>query len=149
MTGVTKPFESPAAEKPLVAPPITDAIVRRLIDDTDTEPLVFYDVSDCQIYGHKHRRKLSGALASEAQSAGCVPVVYQGVLWFCFVFVPVWPLGTYFIMPCAECDAPLDDAERFRGIRAKWDLAQVVTHYWVLAAHVLVAGLCVKGWLAT
>ena len=50
---------------------------------------------------------------------------------------PVWPLGTYFIIPCAECDDPDGDADQYRGIRAKWDTTQIIVHYWALAAHVI------------
>ncbi|MFY9254338.1 MAG: hypothetical protein WAO83_12840 [Fuerstiella sp.] len=55
--------------------PISDPIVRRLIDGAGTETLASYDESACQIYGRKHRRKLSDALAVEAESVGCVPTV--------------------------------------------------------------------------
>ena len=145
--GVANPYESPTTESDPPAPPITDGIVRRLIDGADTETLAFYDVSDCQIYGSKHKRKLSGALATDAESAGCVPIVYQSVLWFCLVFIPVWPLGTYFIIPRAECDEPDGDADQYRGIRAQWDSSQVIVHYWALAAHVLaIVALVVWCW---
>ena len=144
--GVANLYESPTTETSLVDPPITDAIVRRLIDGTDTEKLVFYDVSDCQFYGRKHRRKLTGTLAAEAESAGCVPTVYQSVLWFCLVFVPVWPLGTYFIIPCDECDDPDGDADQYRGIRAKRDMSQVVIHSWPLVAHILVVYFAIWYW---
>ena len=143
---MANPYESPTTQPLLVDEPITDAVVRRLIDGTNTETLVFYDVSDCQIYGRKHRRKLSGALAAEAESVGCVPTVYQSVLWFCLVFVPVWPLGTYFIMPCSVCDDPDGDADQYRGVRAKWDTSQVTLHYWALAAQVLVVAFGLRYW---
>ena len=74
--------------------PINDAIVRQLLHGPDTEALAFYDVSDCHLHGRKHRRKLSGELASNSRSAEAdEPNVYQAVLWFCVVYVPVWPLG--------------------------------------------------------
>lgn len=133
-------YESPRTETDPPDPPINDGIVRRLIDGADTETLIFYDVSDCQIYGHKHKRKLTGTLATDAESAGCIPIVYQSVLWFCLVFVPVWPLGTYFIIPRAECDDPDGDADQYRGIRAQWDSSQVIAHCGALVACVLAIG---------
>jgi len=146
--GVPNPYESPTTQVEPPVTPISDGIVRQLIDGVDTETLVFDDVSDCQIYGSQHKRRLSGGLAAAAESAGCVPTVYQSVLWFCLVFVPVWPLGTYFIIPCAECDDPDRDADQYRGVRANWDTSQVVVHYSVLVAHVVAIGTLVVwcGW---
>ena len=121
------PYESQTTESTsLPSPPIGDDVVARLIDGTDTETLAFYDVSDCQIYGRKHSRKITGALADAADSAGCEPLVYQAVLWWCLVYMPVVPLGTYFVMPCIECDDPDGDAEQYRGVRAQQDSLQIV-----------------------
>ena len=144
--GVANPYESPTTENSLADPPITDAIVQRLIDGTDTETLVFYDVSDCQIYGSKHRRNLSGALAEDAANAGCEPTAYQTILWFCLVYMPVWPLGTYFVMPCLDCDDPDGDAEQYRGVRAASDTGQIMFHYSVMAALIVAAGVAVWYW---
>ncbi len=144
--GVVAPYESPATGTSSVSTPITDAIVRRLIDGTDTETLTFYDVSDCQIYGRKHLRQLSGTLAADAASVGCVPTVYQSVLWFCLVFVPVWPIGTYYIMPCVKCDDPDGDADQYRAVRANWDTAQVLVHYLPFAVHFIVVAAGLVAW---
>ena len=113
---------------------ITDAVVKRLIDGADTETLAFYDVSDCQLYGRKHRRRLTGSLAEAASKAGCKPLVYQSVLWWCFVFIPVFPQAVFVVIPCLECDDPDGDADQYRGIRVSWDSRQVCTHYLVTLA---------------
>lgn len=127
------PFEPPiTVSAALPTPPISDDIVARLIDGADAETLAIYDVSDCQIYGRKHRRKLTGALADAAASAGCRPTVYQSVLWWCLVYMPVCPLGTYFLIPCVGCDDPDGDAQQYRGVRAQRDVSQIAFHYLVL-----------------
>ncbi len=128
-------------------PPISDDVVARLIDGNDTETLVFYDVSDRQIYGRKHRRNLTGALADSAHAAGCCPTVYQTVLWRCLVYLPVLPLGVYFVIPCIECDDPNGDAEQYRGIRARWDSRQIAFHYGVLFSLLGAVGIAVWRWL--
>jgi hypothetical protein len=143
---VANPYESPTTETSLIDPPITDAVVRRLIDGTDTETLAFYDVSDCQIYGAKHRRNLTGSLVNDAEAAGCEPTAYQTILWFCLVYMPVWPLGTCFVMPCIECDDPDGDAEQYRGVRAKWDNGQIARRYIVMATLLAAAGFAVWYW---
>ncbi len=143
---MANPYEAPMTETTLPELPNTDDIVRRLIDGTDIEILAFYDVSDCQIYGRKHRRRLSGTLAAEAESAGCAPTAYQTVLWFCLVYMPVWPLGTYFVMPFAEHDGFDDDAERYRGIRVNCDASQISFHYAIMLTPLLVAGIYVWLW---
>ena len=111
---------------------IEDDLVQRLINRDGTESLVFYDVSDCQLYGRRHNRRLAGALASGAESAGCIPIVYQAVHWFCLVYMPVWPLGTYVVIPERECDDPDGDADQYRDIRIATDRGQIAFQYSVL-----------------
>ena len=144
---MANPFDSPTTKSSACArSPIGDDVVARLIDGRDTETLAFYDVSDCQIYGRKHRQKLSGVLADAAKSAGCEPIVYQTVLWWCLVYMPVVPLGTYFVIPCVECDDPDGDAEQYRGVRAELDSSQIAVQYSVVVALLTVVGL-VWSWL--
>ncbi len=59
---------------------------------------------------------LTASLADDAKSAGCEPVVYQSVLWWCFVYMPVVPRSVYFVLPCIECDDPDGDAIQYRAI---------------------------------
>ena len=118
---------------------IADAVVRRLIDGGDTETLAFYDVSDCQIYGRKHRCMLSGDLAAGAKSVGCSPTVYQTVLWFCIVYIPVWPLGTYIVMPVVEYEDLHDEAVQYRSVRVSADTGQIALHYSALATLIATA----------
>jgi hypothetical protein len=144
---MANPYESPTTELTLPRPPTSDEIVARLIDGTNTETLAFYDVSDCQIYGRKHRRQLSGSLASAAESAGCFPTVYQTVHWWCLVFMPVWPLAVYFVIPCKECDDPDGDADQYRAIPADWDSRQVAAQYCILLLLLLAVAFGVWWWL--
>ena len=144
---MANPYEPPATEPTtLLEPPITDEIVARLIDGADTESLAFYDVSDCQIYGRKYLRKLTGPLADAADAAGCARTVYQTVLWSCLVYMPVFPLGVYFVIPCLECDDPDGDAVQYRGIRARWDAWQIVFHYSVMLSLMAAVGVTVWCW---
>lgn len=124
--------------------PVSDADVRHLISGSDVETLVFYDVSDQQIYGRKHRRRLTGSLAEDARLAGCEPVVYQTVLWWCLAYIPVRPLGVYLVIPCSECDDPDGDADQYRGFRVDWDARQISCHY--LVAFGLLAILVSSVW---
>ena len=139
-------YKSPAAKTSLADSPINDTVVRRLIDGSDTETLAFYDVSDCQIYGRKHRRTLSDKLADDAKSEGCSTTVYQTILWFCFVYIPVWPIGTYIVMPFADYDESQDEAVRYRGIRTTFDTGQVALQYSVLATFISAAGIAIWNW---
>jgi hypothetical protein len=93
--------------------------------------LAFYDASDEQLYGRKHRRRLSGSVAAEAEAAGCVPVVFQSVLWWCLVYLPIVPRGVFYVMPCVECDDPDGDADQYRAVPGQWDWQQVLVHYLV------------------
>ncbi len=140
------PCKPPTDSAALLQPPITDDVVARLIDGTDTETLAFYDVSDCQIYGRKYCRKLTGPLGDAADAAGCERTVYQTVLWCCLVFMPVFPLGVYFVIPCLECDDPDGDAEQYRGLRARWDYWQVAIHYTVMLSLLVAMGVVLWWW---
>ena len=108
------------------AGPISDADVTRLISGKEIETVAFYDVSDQQIYGRKHLRRLTGDYAERASLAGCEPVVYQTVLWWCLVYIPVRPLAIYLVMPCLECDDPDGDADQYRVLRVEWDSGTVI-----------------------
>ena len=139
---MVNPFKSPA-QQTLLDPRISDRVVRRLVDGRDIEELAFYDASDCHIYGRRHRRRLSGKFAADAKSAGCDPVVYQTVLWFCLVYFPIWPIATYFVMPFAEYDETDDDAIRYRAVLAPFDAGQVASHCVLLFSIVFVVATTV------
>ena len=129
--------------------PITDNHVSRLIVGKDIKSIAVYDVSDQQLYGRKHFRRLSGSLADQAKSAGCEPLVYQSVLWWCLVYMPVLPRGVFFVLPCKECDDPDGDALQYRAIPVRWDWPQVRLHYLVayLPLLLLACGLGAWWWL--
>lgn len=126
---------------------ISDADVTRLISGKEIETLAFYDVSDQQIYGRKHLRRLTGDFAERATLAGCEPVVYQTVLWWCLVYIPVRPLAVYLVMPCLECDDPDGDADQYRALRVEWDSRQIAVHYLITFGLLATCVLGVWCWL--
>ena len=145
---VTNPYQPSSGGSTLeTASPVTDALIQQLIAGSGIEDLVFYDVSDCQLYGRKHLRPLTGEFARSAVDAGCEPVVFQSVLWLTLVFIPVWPLGVYVVLPRRECDDPDGDAEQYRGLRVPWDENQIAYHYLITFVLVLTAGCGVGYWL--
>ena len=125
-------------------PPISEFanIVDRLITASNVEDLVFYDVSDCNLYGRKNAQRLTGTLAERATAAGCDTLVYQSVLWWCCVFIPVFPLGVYTVVQKLECDDPDGDADQYRAIRAAWDWQQVATRFLMV---VCMLGVTISG----
>ena len=116
-----------------------DALVDQLIVGAETEEIVVYDVSDCQLYGRKLRRQLSGSLARRAEVAGCLPEVYQSVYWLTFVGLPVKPLGTFLVLPRQICDDPDGDADQYRALRIPMDWRQIACHYAVAVSLVVCA----------
>lgn len=137
------PYDPPIVR---AVPPSTvpqfDDIVDRLITASNVEDLVFYDVSDCNLYGRKNSQRLSGNVADRATAAGCDTLVYQSVLWWCIVFVPVFPLGVYTVIQKLECDDPDGDADQYRAIRVAWDRQQVGTQFLIVAS---ILGLTFSG----
>ena len=141
----TNPFRPTATPD---SPCLSDPVVSRLIAGEDTESLVFYDVSDTQIYGAKFRTKLSGELAILAQSSGLLPEAYQSIHWLCFVHMPVWPLATYVVMPFEECDDPDGDADQYRALRVDTDYEQIVWHYSIFFGILMIVTVGVCVWFA-
>lgn len=131
------PYDSPKTNTAVVPDEISPGIVERLVTGNGTEDLVFYDVSDHQLYGRKHRIRLTGDMAKLAADAGCDPIVYQSVLWWCLVFIPVVPLGVFAVIPKLECDDPDGDADQYRGIRMDWDWNQIGVQYGVVIGSAL------------
>ena len=134
------PYDPPVSRA--VSPVLEfDDIVDRLITASNVEDLVFYDVSDCNLYGRKNPKRLSGHIAHRATAAGCDTLVYQSVVWFCVVFIPVFPLGVYTVIRKLECDDPDGDADQYRAIRVAWDWQQVGTQF-LIAASILGVTIC-------
>ena len=142
-------YEPPNAIKISNRAAISSNIIERLIEGKETEDLAFYDVSDRQLYGRKNRQRLTGDVARRATESGCDTVVFQSVLWWCFVYVPVVPLGVYAVMPKLECDAPDGDAIQYRGIRISWDWRQIGVHYAILAVCMALIGAIAWRWLSS
>lgn len=125
----SNPYDAPTLNTGIY-PKVIDAIViDRLVTGSGTDVLVFYDVSDHQLYGQKNRRLLSGDAARRAAEAGFEGKVYQAVLWWCLVIIPGFPLGVYAVIPKTICDDPDGDADQYRAIRLQWDYSQVALHY--------------------
>lgn len=143
------PYESPKSHSKSQPSVLDSAIVERLITADGTEDLVFYDVSDHQLYGRKHRQKLTGDIARRASDAGCDAIVYQTVLWWCFVFIPIIPLGVYAVIPRLDCDDPDSDADQYRGIRVEWDWVQIAGQYAIVLIAITSIGLLAYWWWST
>lgn len=122
-----------------------EATIRRLIAGREVEDIVVYDVSDCQLYGRRHRLRLAGELAIAAEEAGCRAVVYQSVYWLTLVYIPIRPLGTFLVLPRQTCDDPDGDAEQYRAVRLPMDWGQVAFHY-ALVLSLLGCVLAVVAW---
>jgi hypothetical protein len=106
-----------------------DAFIRRLIAGSDVADIAVYDVSDRRLYGRKHYRRLTGELAQLAQTAGCLPQIYQSVFWFTLVYLPLIPLGVYLVLPRVTCDDPDGDALQYRALKVPTDRWQIALHY--------------------
>ena len=83
-------------------------------------------MADVNLYGFKHRRTLSGAAAQRMIDAGLEPTVRQAVEWWCFVFVPVFPIGTRIVASYRE-DLP-DGDDHGRSIPSAMDWIQASVH---------------------
>ncbi|TWU01013.1 hypothetical protein Pla52n_43840 [Stieleria varia] len=144
------PYDSPKSNDAIYPDEISPAIVERLIAGSETDSLVFYGVSDHQLYGRKNRIRLSGDVAKLAEDAGYDPIVYQSVLWRCLVFIPVVPLGVFAVIPKLECDDDPDrDADQYRGIRMAWDWSQIRIQYGVVfGTALLLAAIACRLWFA-
>lgn len=111
--------------------PSKDQALFRLLTGQQVEEIAVYDVSDCQLYGQKCHRRLVGWQAQAAAAVGCLAVVYQSIYWFTLVYIPIWPLGTYLVLPRQSCNDPDGDALQYRAIRLPMDWVQVTLHYTV------------------
>lgn len=128
-----------------------DRLVRQLIAGVDTEDIVVYDVSDCQLFGRKHYRRLTGELAHAAEAAGCRPEVYESVYWWTLVYFPVKALGTYLVMPRQECDDPDGDADQYRAVKLPMDWGQVRREHLIafsVALTLTIGVICLLVWWA-
>lgn len=112
---------------------LTRDIIERLVAGQGVEDLVFYDVSDQQLYGRKNCQRLTGEVARRASESGYDTIVFQSVLWWCLVFIPIVPLSVYTVIPKLECDDPDGDAAQYRGIPLGWDWRQITIQYMIVA----------------
>ena len=131
------PYHAPNSNTRSLPAVIDSSIIERLITGDRTEDLVFYDVSDHQLYGRKHQRKLTGEIAQRASDAGCECIVYQSVLWWCVVVIPIIPLDVYAVIPKTVCDDPDGDADQYLSIRLQWDWCQIAFQYTIVLVVML------------
>jgi hypothetical protein len=106
-----------------------DGMIRRLIAGQDIDDLIVYDVSDCQLYGQKRFRRLTGEFAAAAEANACMPEVYQSVYWFTLAYMPLKPLGVFLALPRQSCDDPDGDALQYRVLRLPTDRLQIALPY--------------------
>jgi hypothetical protein len=115
-------------------PTSSPELLSQLIAGVSTEELVVYDVSDRHVYGCKHKSKLKFSLAKLAVASGYIPVAYQAIHWWCFVYIPVVPLGTYVVLERIGNED--SDAEICRGIQIDMDWRQAFLH-WCVGSTIL------------
>ena len=146
---MNNPYESPKIASEKITPRfITDDHVLRLIRGTDVEEIAISDVSDFQLYGHKHFRELSDPIAREAASAGLDLEVYQSVLWWCLVFMPVSPRGVFFVMHYAFDENSDGDDERYCVLqRQRIGTLTVGCHYLIAYIPLFAAIAALALWL--
>lgn len=115
--------------------------IDRLVRGHGVRVFHIYDVSDCQLYGCKHKRALPFSLARLVVTDGYAPVLYQSVYWFCLVYVPILPFGTYLILTQRDELQAKSDAEVYRGVRIPTDWNQVASHWAISCAVIGVAAI--------
>ncbi len=135
------PYESPESPVLMATLGHSRELVARLIAGDTVEEFRLNEATDIQLYGEKHREVLAQPFNNQAVELGFEPVVYQAILWFCLVYFPLIPRGTYLILPYADEDSPGgDDCERYRGIKVATDWHQVCCHYLIAYGLFLPAG---------
>src|SRR5688572_16868576 len=85
-----------------------DRLLERLVRGENVDELSISDVSDFHLMGRKHWRRLPERLQAEARQAGLESYAYQSVWWFCVLCWPVFPCGTYLIIPYVNGVNPRD-----------------------------------------
>ncbi len=109
--------------------PITEEIIKRLVAGVNTRDVHIGDFSDVQLYGRKFRRRLDGIWKESASEVGCEPVVYQSILWWTLVWIPIVSQISYFVMPYRECIPEELETDRYRCLPAPTLGSQVALHY--------------------
>lgn len=145
MNASEDPYRPPSTEVDGNYSVITHELIKRLISGEDIETLVIPKRSNMEIYGNKHRRILTGDVALSAEASGCIPEVYQAIYWVCFASIPIWPVGTFAIMPC-KTDGMLESGSSvYRAIRLRTDIFQLILHL----TFVILMLIAFFGWVLT
>ena len=91
------------------------------------------------ILGRAKKKELSGNDRIQAEQGGYLPYSYQAVKWF-FIFLPVFPLGTYRVMKSRR-----DWVDwlwpKYRVLPVQWDWVQVFSHYLIFYGGALLIWL--------
>ncbi len=123
----------------MARPQITDDFVQRLLAGEGTEDISIGDVSDIQLYGRLHRRRLSGADEQAALELGCDPVVYQSISWWTLAWIPVVPMKSYIVLPYLKAKEGAE-YNSYRSLPTSMQLTQMALHYivgWLVVLIVL------------
>ncbi len=103
-----------------------DDLVDRLLDNAYSHHVISSDVDDVNLYGSKHKRRVTGGAVNRLIQSGLEPEVYQAVNWWCLVFVPLLPLGTYAVADFT--DTVPDGDDHSRSFRVRMDWSQAILH---------------------
>ncbi|QEG40193.1 hypothetical protein UC8_21990 [Roseimaritima ulvae] len=114
-------------------------LVDRLLDDAISHHVISSDVDDVNLYGSKHRRRVAGPTADRLTQSGLEPEIYQAVSWWCLVFIPLVPLGTYAVADFRELLPDGDDHSRCFRVQMDW--SQATLHAMIGMAVVVTVGL--------
>ncbi len=78
------------------------------------------------LYGRMNEEPLAPAEGEKAKLEGYSPVRYQAVQWVVFAFVPIVPLGSYWVTPR---ERKIYEGVEHRMTPAPWNRKQVLLHY--------------------
>jgi len=140
---MVNPFAPPvaASELPRFASTSDDELARRILEERES-PRSRWDFS--AIIGSRFRRKLQGVEADRLVDSGLVPEVYQGIRWWCLLFIPLVPIGTCAVADYKQIDRPFSD-DHSRSFPVAMDWFQTGVHV-MIGLSVLLAIVCTISW---
>lgn len=118
-----------------------DDLVNQLLDEAESRHFISSDVDDYNFYGSKFKRRMTGPAAERLIQNGLLPEVYQAVYWWCLVFIPILPKGTYAVVDFKEMLPDCNDHSRAFEVQMDW--SQVVSHALIAATILSSVGLVV------
>ncbi len=120
------PYAAP--EKVFRRPRIANEVIASLIAGGEIEIVECLDLAGPHLVGGKFRQRLNAEQAKRASEFGGDSLVFQSVLWWCLLFIPIRPLGVYVVLPYLDFDEK-DFPKRYRAVRVDWDMWQIAVHY--------------------